>query len=133
MIFSGEWEDDIPTSQREKQEKVRFQTSGSGQIGSDEEGKNRYDGFDSGLRADEIIDLPAGILGISSWPSSKGMLNGSPHHRARLSPLQCENEYVVLALGGNCSPGSSRLYRLGVLQAQKSKESEDERPRLRAS
>ena len=29
-------------------------------------------------------------------------------------------------------PGSSRLYRLGVSQAQKAKESRDERPRLRA-
>ena len=31
------------------------------------------------------------------------------------------------------SPGSSRLYRLGVSQAQKVKVSGDERPRLRAS
>ena len=30
-------------------------------------------------------------------------------------------------------PGSSRLYRLDVSQAQKAKESGDERPRLRAS
>ena len=34
--------------------------------------------------------------------------------------------------GGHCSPGSSRLYRLGVSQAQKTKVSGDERPRLRA-
>ena len=32
-----------------------------------------------------------------------------------------------------CSPGRSRLYRLGVSQAQKAKESGDERPRLSAS
>ena len=31
------------------------------------------------------------------------------------------------------SPGNSRLYRLGVSQAQKAKESGDERPRLRVS
>ena len=36
---------------------------------------------------------------------------------ARPSP---PNEYLVLTLGeGNCSPGSSRLYRLGVSQTQK--------------
>ena len=32
-------------------------------------------------------------------------------------------------MGGNCSPGSSQLYRLGVSQAQKAKVSGDERPR----
>ena len=34
--------------------------------------------------------------------------------------------------GGNCSPGSSRLDRLGASQAQKAKVSGDESPRLRA-
>ena len=33
----------------------------------------------------------------------------------------------------NCSPGCSWLYRLSVSQAQKTKESEDERPRVRPS
>ena len=43
-------------------------------------------------------------------------------------------EYLVFALGvGNCSPGSSGLYLSGVPQAQKIKESEDERTQLRAS
>ena len=37
------------------------------------------------------------------------------------------------SVAGNCSPGSSRLYRLGDSQAQKAKMFGDERPRLRAS
>ena len=36
-------------------------------------------------------------------------------------------------MGGNCSPDSSRLNRLGVSQAQKAEVSGDERPQLRAS
>ena len=45
-----------------------------------------------------------------------------------------KNEYLVLALGeGDCSSGSSRLYRLGVSRVQKAKVSGDQRPRLRAS
>ena len=52
-------------------------------------------------------------------------------HRARPIPLKRKNEYLVLALGGgNCSSGYSRLYRLGVSQAQKAEVSGNERPRL---
>ena len=55
-------------------------------------------------------------------------------HMARPSPLNCKDEYLVLALGGKLQCRQySRIYRLGVLQAQKAKVSGDERPRLRAS
>ena len=46
--------------------------------------------------------------------------------------VNCKNEYLGLALGEETAD-SSRLYRLGVTQAQKAKVSGDERPRLRAS
>ena len=53
---------------------------------------------------------------------------------ARPRPLICKNEYLVLALGEEiAAEGSSWLYRLGVSQAQKAKDSEDELPRLSAS
>ena len=45
-------------------------------------------------------------------------------HGARQTPLKCKNEYIVLALD---APGSSRLYRPGVSQAQNAEESGDER------
>ena len=55
-------------------------------------------------------------------------------HRARPTPLKCKNEYLVFTLGDETAvqavvgsivwyPGSNRLYRLGVSQAQKAKES----------
>ena len=51
-----------------------------------------------------------------------------------LRHIQCSNVKTSASIGGgNCRPGISRLYRLGVSQAQKAKESGDERPRLRAS
>ena len=51
-------------------------------------------------------------------------------HRARPSPLDCKYKYLVLVLGEDTSPGSSRLYGLEVSQAQKAKVLADERPRL---
>ena len=55
-------------------------------------------------------------------------------HRARLTPINCKNKYLVLALEEETAVGnSSWLYRLSVSLAQKAEESGDERPRLRAS
>ena len=74
------------------------------------------------------------LIGITRWPNLLVVLMGpSPifAHRARPTPLKCKNG--ASTGGGNCSSGSSRLYRLGVSQAQKAKESGDERPQLRAS
>ena len=48
--------------------------------------------------------------------------------RAHPTPLKYKNEYLVLPLVEETAVQASRLYRLGVSQAQK-----DERPRLRAS
>ena len=55
--------------------------------------------------------------------------------RARPTPLEWKNEYLGVALreGGNCSLDNSWIHRQGVSQAQKAKETGDERPRLRAS
>ena len=53
-------------------------------------------------------------------------------HRARAGPLNRKKRVPGDSTGGgNCSLGSSRLYRLGVSQAQKAKESGHKRPRLR--
>ena len=63
--------------------------------------------------------VPSGLIGIARWPSS------------RPTPLKCKNEDLALARVER-SPRSSRLYRLGVSQAQIAKVSGDERQRLRA-
>ena len=66
-------------------------------------------------------------------------IGARPHHCSPQSLLEgasqsSKNEYPVFDLGGgDCSPDSSQLYRLGVLQTEKAKESGDERPPLRAS
>ena len=53
--------------------------------------------------------------------------------RVRPSPLNYKNEPGGHTGEGNCSPGHIRLYRLSVSPAEKAKESEIERPQLRAS
>ena len=65
------------------------------------------------------------LIGIARWPSSLSPLFA---HRAR--PV-LKSVHGASTGGGNCSPGSSRLYRLGVSQAQKAKVLGDKRPRLR--
>ena len=78
------------------------------------------------------------LIGAAWWPSSLGMLIGpSPHHcspirRAPVHSTVKTNTWCLLRCG-NCSTGSIRLYCLGVLQAQKAKESVKERPQLRTS
>ena len=65
------------------------------------------------------------LIGIARLPSSLVVLiRPSPHHRSHIgrAPIHSSVKTSTRCLhygGGNCSPGSSRLYRLGISQAQK--------------
>ena len=69
----------------------------------------------------------AHMCGCAVWRESRqrrGLSFKIPDHNNIILPAaaittNCEKEYLMFALGeGNCNPGSSRLYRLGVSQAQ---------------
>ena len=68
--------------------------------------------------------------------SSLGMFTGpSPHNCLSTGrvPVHSTVQTGACTGGENCSPGISRLYRLGVSHAKKAKKSGDECPPLRAS
>ena len=69
----------------------------------------------------------AQIAGNAHWAESSSLFA----HRAHPNPLNCKNEYLMLALWEETTTQavvySSRLYRLGVAQARKAKVSGDER------
>ena len=72
---------------------------------------------------------------VKSYPSTRinsRLVGGTVEELSPQSTQLSKWVPVVRTREGDCSPGSSRLYRLGVSQAHKSKESGDERPRLRA-
>ena len=70
----------------------------------------------------------AQFAGNAHWAEPSPLFD----HRARLTPHSSVKRRVPVASTGegNYSPGSSRLYRLGDLQAEKAKVSGDERPRF---
>ena len=79
------------------------------------------------------------LIGIAMWAQFAGNAHwaeSSPlfAYGSRPTPLKCKNCVPgACTKAVNCIPSSYRLYRMGVSQAQKAKDSGDERPQLRAS
>ena len=75
----------------------------------------------------QLLGHGACVLQAVSWKTIDYLTCNQTFIKHSISNIQTKSACTG---GGNCSPGSSRLYRLNVSQAQKAKVSGDERPRF---